>query len=222
LRSASDQPILSYVTDGHEFASHERHDKLIQRIRAAIDAGVDWIQIREKDLHGKALLALAREAVGIASVAARGTRILVNDRVDVALAVGAEGVHLGADALPVSDVVAWRKRGDCPAEFSVGASCHSVEDARAAEASGADYLFFGPVFYTASKQQYGAPQGVGRLEDVCRAVKIPVLAVGGISEKEAPECFEAGAAGIAAIRLFQEPRERGEFSRLVSRLHALR
>jgi thiamine-phosphate pyrophosphorylase len=220
LRSAFDAPILCYVTDGQEFLPTERHRALLPRISAAIDAGVDWIQIREKDLSGGALLALAREAVKMSTAAGRGTRILVNDRVDVALAAGAAGVHLGADALPVNEVVEWRRKGDFPAGFSIGASCHSVKDAQAAEAAGADHLFFGPVFYTPSKRMFGAPQGVGRLDQVCRAIKIPVLAVGGIQEKDAPECLKAGGAGIAAIRLFQQSREPMDFRDLVSRLHA--
>jgi thiamine-phosphate pyrophosphorylase len=222
LRSALDRPILCYVTDGQEFSEAERHRILIERVSAAIDAGVDWIQIREKDIAGDALFALAREAVKIAGRAARGTRILVNDRVDVALAAGAAGVHLGADAIPVQAVAPWCKKGDFPAGFSIGASCHSVEDVHSAEAAGADYLFYGPVFYTPSKKTFGAPQGVGRLAEACRAAKIPVLPVGGIKEKDAPECLRAGGAGIAAISLFQQAREPEDFRDLVSRLHALR
>jgi thiamine-phosphate pyrophosphorylase len=195
---------------------------LIERIRAAIEAGVDWIQIREKDLSGGALLALARKAVEIRAHAGSATRIIVNDRVEVALAAGVDGVHLGADALPVSAVVDWRRQGDFPSGFSIGTSCHSVKDAQAAQAAGADYVFCGPVFYTPSKKMFGAPQGVGCLADVCRAVNIPVLAVGGIKEKDAPECLRSGASGIAAIGLFQEPHEPLAFKELVSRLHALR
>jgi thiamine-phosphate pyrophosphorylase len=194
---------------------------LVDRVGAAIDAGIDWIQIREKDLGGRALFALAREAVKMATTAAHGTRILVNDRLDIALRSGAAGVHLGADALPVDAAAAWREKGGFPAGFSIGSSCHSAEQAQAAEAAGADYLFFGPVFYTPSKKKFGAPQGLGRLAQVSRAANIPVLPVGGIGEKEAPECLRAGGAGLAAIRLFQEPREPEAFKDLVARLHEL-
>jgi len=174
---------------------------LLETIRRAAAAGINWIQIREKDL---ATLALA-ELVRLAGAATRetGARILVNDRLDVALATGAAGVHLGEMSLPVEMVAEWRRSAG-RAEFRIGVSCHSVEAARTADVAGADYIFFGPVFATPSKEAFGAPQGIERLRAVCRAVRLPVLAIGGVTVENAPSCFAAGAAGVAAIRLFQE------------------
>lgn len=165
---------------------------------------MDWIQLREKDLSGRDLAVLAREAVA----AARGsaTRILINGRLDVALAARAGGVHLGGVALPLAEIAAWCTK-HAPASsqaFLLGASCHSLAAATAAERDGANYIVYGPVFSTPSKTKYGPPQGLARLEEVCRAVRIPVLAIGGITLDNAQECRRAGAAGVAAIRLFQE------------------
>jgi thiamine-phosphate pyrophosphorylase len=162
---------------------------------------VDWIQIREKDLETSPLSALVRQAVD----ATRGThaKILVNDRLDVALAAGAAGIHLGETSLPVGALAEWR-RSTGRAEFQIGVSCHSTEAACVAERDGADYIFFGPVFATPSKAAFGAPQGIERLRGVCASVRIPVLAIGGVNLENAPFCMEVGAAGIAAIRLFQE------------------
>jgi len=176
-------------------------------IAQALSAGVDWVQIREKDLPGAALLALAGEAVA----EAKGhSRVVINDRLDVAMAARAGGVHLGETSLPVAQVAAWirkaRAAGQVEKDFLVGASCHSLESARQAERDGADYIFFGPVFATPSKAAFGAPQGLERLREVCAGLRIPVLAIGGITLENARRCIEAGAAGIAAIRLFQNAR----------------
>lgn len=192
------KPIICYVTDRRALPAGE----LARVIRGAISAGVDWIQIREKGLPARPLLELAREAVAAAQNSA--TRILVNDRLDVALAAGAGGVHLGGESLPLESVVRWRTEGGAPGGFRVGVSCHSLGDAHAAERGGADYIFFGPVFATPSKAAYGPPQGLERLAEVCRAVRIPVLAIGGVTTENAHSCLESGAAGIAAIRLFQD------------------
>jgi thiamine-phosphate pyrophosphorylase len=170
-------------------------------IRRAAEAGVDWIQIREKDLDARALAGLVRLA--LAETRATGARIVVNDRLDVALAAGAAGVHLGGASLPVEMVAEWRRAANRE-QFLIGVSCHSPDAAHAAERGGADYLFFGPVFATPSKAAFGPPQGIERLREVCRAVKIPVLAIGGVTPENSARCLEAGAAGIAAIRLFQE------------------
>ena len=135
-------------------------------------------------------------------------RILVNDRLDIALAEGAGGVHLGEKSLPVEEakrlVLLASPRSPAGAGFLLGVSGHSLEAARAAEGSGADYIFFGPVFATPSKAAFGEPQGVERLGQVCRAVAIPVIAIGGITVENATACLDSGAAGLAAIRLFQE------------------
>ena len=169
-------------------------------IRRAVAGGADWIQIREKDLETRALVELARFAV--AETRAAGARVLINDRMDVALAANAGGVHLGEKSLPLAAVVEWRRSAGRQ-DFWIGVSCHSLEYARAAERGGADYVFFGPVYATPSKASYGEPQGVEKLREVCASVGIPVLAIGGVDRNNIAECTAAGAAGIAAIRMYQ-------------------
>lgn len=198
------KPVLCCVTDRRSFRAVDEvaaARAVLDQIARAAAAGVDWIQIREKDLATRPLLQLVSAAVKAAS--AFSTRIFVNDRLDVALAAGAAGVHLGGESLPVAEVSRWKKESRAPAGFLVGASCHSLEAARAAEQDGADYLFFGPVFTTPSKMKYGPPLGLDHLRKSCAAIRIPVLAIGGITLENAASCIEAGAAGIAAIRLFQ-------------------
>jgi thiamine-phosphate pyrophosphorylase len=211
-------PIICYVTGRKSLADGEVGAGVLGKIRAAIAAGVDWVQIREKDLSGRELLELAREAVA----AGGGARVIVNDRLDVALAAGAAGVHLGRESLRARDVVRWGRGGggQAPADFLVGVSCHSLQEAREAESAGAAYIFFGPIFDTPSKRGMGEPQGIARLGEICRGVRIPVLAIGGVSEENASECIRAGAAGIAAIRLFQDARGAQTLKDAVRRLHA--
>jgi thiamine-phosphate pyrophosphorylase len=196
------------VTDRHNFAAtdaREAQEILLLKIEAAADAGVDWIQIREKDLSGKDCSSLTREALQRA--AARKTapaRILVNDRLDVAISQTAGGVHLGENSLPLAEVKRLVENRGNRKDFLIGVSCHSMEAARAAASGGADYLFFGPIFATPSKAAFGAPQGLERLTEICRAVSLPVLAIGGITLENTADCLAAGASGIAAIRLFQD------------------
>jgi thiamine-phosphate pyrophosphorylase len=191
-------------------------------VETATAAGVDWIQIREKDLSGRDCGLLTREALqraakSIASNAAP-TRILVNDRLDVALSEGAGGVHLGENSLPLPEAKRLVKAQALSQDFLIGVSCHSLDAARSAASGGADYLFFGPIFSTPSKAAFGAPQGLERFAEVCRAVSIPVLAIGGITLANASACLAAGASGIAAIRLFQDARD---MSSLVQSLRQL-
>lgn len=181
-----------------EDASLENTLRVIRNLAAC---AVPRVQIREKDLTARILRDFVREAVRVSGTS---TKIIVNDRLDVALAAGAAGVHLGAQSVPVGETVRWCRAGNAPPGFLIGASTHSLEKAQAAEHAGADYVFFGPVFATPSKQQFGPPQGLERLAAVCRTVRIPVLAIGGIALENTGDCFRAGAAGIAAIRLFQE------------------
>jgi thiamine-phosphate pyrophosphorylase len=147
--------------------------------------------------------ALQRAAKSPASHAAP-TRILVNDRLDVALSECAGGVHLGEKSLPVQEAKRLAESRGQRKNFLIGVSCHSPEAAASAASGGADYIFFGPVFATPSKAAYGAPQGLAQLAKVCRAISIPVLAIGGITLTNASACLAAGASGIAAIRLFQD------------------
>jgi len=161
---------------------------------------VDVLQIREKDLPTPELLDLVSAAMSaVGGRAAEGTRVVVNDRLDVAWAGAAHGVHLGSRSLPAQVV-----RGIVSPDFLVGVSCHSLEDAVAAETSGADYLVLGPIFETPSKLAFGPPLGLGKLQEVTSRVRIPVLALGGITPGRVLPCREAGAAGIAGIRIFQE------------------
>jgi len=181
-------------------------------IRRAAAAGADWIQIREKDLEARALVELAR----FAAAETRGTaaRVLVNDRLDVALAAAAAGVHLGEKSLPLEMTIEWRRSAG-RLNFTIGVSCHSLESARAAERGGADYIFFGPVFATPSKAAFGPPQGIERLREVCASVEIPVLAIGGVNLENARACVAAGAAGVAAIRLFQDAKDKTELAAIL-------
>ena len=220
-------PILCYVTDRKALASvgDDQIEALLKRLSTAAAAGIDWIQLREKDLSGKELASLTRAAVAQTKQINEGngtlTRIIVNDRLDVALSEHSGGVHLGEHSLPVHDVCKWLAAKPDLAErdkFLVGVSCHSVQAALSAARAGADYIFFGPVFATPSKASFGAPQGLQRLAEACSAVTIPVLAIGGITLDNACDCFAAGVGGIAAIRLLQDAEN---LSALVTDIRAL-
>jgi len=183
-------PIIYPITSG-KGNPHE----ILRLVRAAVDADVPLFQIREKSLHARVLYELVARAAEIT----RGskTRLLVNDRSDIARAAGADGVHLTTQSLPAAVV-----RLICGAEFLIGVSTHSLDEARAARAGGADFVVFGPVFETESKRAYGEPQGLDKLAEVTRALgEFPVVAIGGITLDNVDACFQAGARGIAAIRL---------------------
>lgn len=161
-------------------------------VEECLAAGLRAVQLREKDLEARDLLALAdtlREATQ-----RHGARLIVNDRADVALAAGADGVQRTHVSLPVSAL-----REIAPPGFLVGASVHSEAEAREAAVQGADFIVFGPVYDTASKRRYGPPQGLGALEAVARAVDRPVLAVGGLTPERVADVLAAGAAGVAVI-----------------------
>jgi thiamine-phosphate pyrophosphorylase len=214
LNNSSRGMLLCYVTDRHSLAAAESGEAkkiLLLKIEAAVAAGVDWIQIREKDLSGKDCALLTREALQRAAKSQAGraarTRIIVNDRLDIALTENADGVHLGEKSLPLAEPKRLVADRGARKDFLIGASCHSLEAAKSAARDGADYLFFGPVFATPSKAAFGAPQGLERLATACREVSIPVLAIGGITLENASACLAAGASGIAAIRLFQDARD---------------
>lgn len=161
-------------------------------VEECLGAGLRAVQLREKDLPVRELLVLAetlREATR-----RHGARLLVNDRADVAMAAGADGVQRTHESMPVE---AFRRIGG--RGFLVGASVHSVGEAREAAAQGADFLVFGPVYETPSKRAYGPPQGREALARVTAAVPLPVLAVGGITPARVSEVLAAGAAGVAVI-----------------------
>jgi len=151
----------------------------------------ELVQLREKDLEAGALAEIAGAMVE------RGLRVVVNTRVDVALACGAAGAHLPGGSPPPN---LWR--GVAPAGFLIGVSCHTVAEVRRAERDGADYVCFSPVFEPISKAGYGPPVGLEKLAEACQAVKIPVWAMGGITEENAGACVGAGAEGVAGISLF--------------------
>ena len=172
---------------------------LIENIRLAVEASVDIIQIREKDLPARDLFSLAVQAAALAR--GRSTRVLVNDRLDVALAAGFDGVHLAQNSVGPRPI---RQRLQAP-EFLLGVSTHSIEEIRRLEGQEISFITFGPVFYTPSKAAYGVPVGPEALQAAVRASRIPVLALGGIDTGNYRQCLSLGAAGIAAIRLFQNP-----------------
>ena len=186
---------LYYITDRTQLKSQS----LDACIRNAISAGVDWVQIREKELPARSLLTLTQAAVKEARASSRGTRVMVNDRLDVALAAKADGVHLGSRSMPAE--VARRL---APEGFLIGISCHSLTEALAAQAAGADYILLGPIYETPSKLQYGPPLGIAKLREVTAQVTIPVIALGGIDVARVRVCRENGATGIAGIRIFQD------------------
>ena len=175
----------------------QQQGDLLEHLSRLLQAGLDLLQIREKDLPARELFQLTEAILKLPNPS--GTRILVNSRVDVALAAGAQGVHLPAGTVSPSSI-----RSVTPKGFLIGASCHSGEEVRQAEAEGADFTVFGPVFETASKWQYGPAQGLEALGEACRRVKIPVLALGGVQLENASQCLGRGAAGIAGISLFQQ------------------
>ena len=184
-------PIIYPITSGKTTTPD-----ILLLVRAAVNAEVPLFQIREKSLSARALYELVVDAVSIT----RGTktRLLVNDRVDVARAAGADGVHLTAHSLPAAIV-----RQVYGPEFLIGVSTHSSEEALSARAGGADFVVFGPVFETESKRAFGPPQGLDKLRDVTRELDgFPVLAIGGITLDNIPACMSAGASGVAGISLF--------------------
>jgi len=181
-----DQLRLCLVTD----RSQTRGRDLVTVVGECLAAGLPAVQVREKDLPAAELAALCRRLR--APTRERGALLIVNDRVDVALATAADAVQRTSASLPLEDI-----RAIAGARLRVGASVHSLEDA--VEAKGADWVVFGPVYDTPSKRRYGAPQGLDALAKVAGRVRIPVVAIGGITPERVAEVRAAGASGVAAI-----------------------
>lgn len=196
-------PLLYYISDRRQFrgTAEEQIEQLLNKIAECATAQVDFIQLREKDLTTRMLESLAAKAVRLLPKESK-TKFLVNSRTDVALASRAHGVHLPAGDLAASEVRALFGRiGNIHPVVAV--SAHSLEEISYAEAHGADFAVFGPIF---EKDGTVATNGLQRLEQACRNPDraMPVLAIGGITFENAHQCIAAGANGIAAIRLFQE------------------
>ncbi len=189
------RPLYYYITDRGRLPGMT----LIRCVSRAVRWGVDFVQVREKDLDDRELFDLVVRIVRTA--AGTACRIMVNGRADVALAAGAHGVHLPGNGI---DPALLRPR--LPPGFLVGVSTHSLREVRRAAAAGADYVLFGPVFPTESKLRYGPPLGLGMLRRACAAVRIPVIALGGMRLDSLPAVIRAGAAGIAGIGMFQQPK----------------
>lgn len=194
-------PVVSLVTDRHSCLGRTLEGVVVE----AVAAGVRLVQLREKDLSPRELLELGRRLIG--PVRQGGALLVVNDRVDVALALGADGVQLGTMSLPVE--VVRRLVGP---RLLVGASVHSVGEAIAAERAGADYLQLGTIFATASHPGR-EPGGPALVAEVVGAVKIPVVAIGGIDADNAGQLMEVGASGVAVIRAIQSAPDAGMAAR---------
>ena len=251
---------LYYITDRKQFPGGpaEQRRRLLEKIAEAARGGVHLIQLREKDLSGRELESLAREAVDIvrensraAAIDQRGgatgdrrqrTRLLINSRVDVSLAVAADGVHLPASDLSPSEARAiWNTSASLTGprlQAVIGVSCHSADELQRARDQGADFAVFAPVFEkvasvpqpstgTGSRTWTGSPKqtgvGLAALSAACESVariepsaskQFPVLALGGVTLDNAPSCIEAGAAGVAGIRLFQDHEVEAVVARL--------
>jgi thiamine-phosphate pyrophosphorylase len=191
--------MLMMVSDRRRF--HGSLDRLAAAIVRAARAGVDVVQVRERDLDDRTLTGFVRRTV--AGVSGTGARVVVNGRLDVALAAGAAGVHLRGNCLP-----APRARRLVPRGFLIGRSVHSLTEAQAVEAEGGcDYLVFGAVFPSTSKAEGHQPAGLAALRQVCETVRLPVVAIGGIDGARASDAARAGAKGVAGIEVFANEDE---------------
>lgn len=209
--------ILYYITDRSQFPGdeRERRARLLERIADATRCGIDYIQLREKDLCGRDLENFARAAIGVARQAGGPTKFLINSRTDIASAAGADGVHLRSSDVSPEDVETIWQRAETNRKPLIGASCHSQQDVVRAKHAGASFVVFGPVFEKKKDAPHDHPTGLNQLRSACQ-VGIPVIALGGVTIQNAASCIQAGAAGVAGIRLFQG----GDLARTVDALRA--
>jgi thiamine-phosphate pyrophosphorylase len=210
----ADRCLLYYITDRTQFPGDEtaRRRALLAKIGDAARSGIDYIQLREKDLSIRELEKLARECADVIRVLRTEnrelrTRLLINSRTDIALAAGADGVHLRSDDISAAMARSIWQQATRDSQLAtrgstIAVSCHSASDVIRAESDEADFVVFAPVFEKKSVREI-QPQGLGALRAAC-AARIPVLALGGVTLENAASCLAAGAAGIAGIRLFQE------------------
>jgi thiamine-phosphate pyrophosphorylase len=193
---------LCLVTD----RAQTRGRDLVAVVGECLAVGLPAVQLREKDLPAAELARLGRELRALTR--RHAARLIVNDRADVALAVEADGVQRTSTSLPVADL-----RAIADKRLRVGASVHSLDEAVAAAAAGADWIVFGPVYDTPSKRAYGPPQGLARLAAVSRAVDIPVIAIGGITPERVGEVRGAGAHGVGVISAILAAASPGDATR---------
>ncbi|ACF46045.1 Thiamine-phosphate diphosphorylase [Prosthecochloris aestuarii DSM 271] len=188
-------PRLYMVTYSRVFSFPE--EKLPSLVSSAVSRSRIIVQLREKHLDTARLYTLAARLQS--AINKSDSLLFINERSDIALAVGANGVHMPEQSCPLSAT-----RSICPGLYT-GKSTHSVQSAITAEQDGADYLLFGPVFDTPLKRKYGPPQGVKQLGEICKNVSVPVFAIGGITPENAASCLDEGAYGLAAMSLFASP-----------------
>ena len=213
MRFDLSKPIRYLITRGAstETTTSESPEfrQILAQVSAAVAAGLELIQLREKRLTARVLFELSEQSAALTRGSA--TRLLVNDRADVAAAAGADGVHLTTQSIDAATI-----RRTFGKDFLIGASTHSLAEAEVVKEGRADFVVFGPVFATPSKENYGLPAGLAKLERVAKHLTpFPVLALGGVDVTNARECLRAGASGIAGISLFEAPDRIGE---VVSRL----
>ena len=183
---------------------------LLRKVQEAFQAGMDIVQVREKDLPGGRLAEIVEAMQRFPEK--RQLKLVVNERLDIAMSCGADGVHLPAEGVPVA--AALRKAGK---EYLIGVSCHSAKEVARAEAEGASYVLLGPIFKTPSKP-CATPRGTELLRECSRTSKVPLFALGGVTRENAAACVSAGATGVAGIRLFQQEKD---LNGLIQYVHSL-
>lgn len=207
------QPLIYLITDGEMTAENfsEKSAETLHLIEKAVSQEISLIQIREKKLSAKLGFELALQAAKITKNSR--TKLLINDRADIALAANTDGVHLTANSLSARII-----RANFPRDFIIGVSTHSLEKAEIAKQQGADFATFSPIFPTVSKEKHGAPQGIGKLKEVVDNVKdFPIIALGGIDEDNFVNALRVGAKGIAGISLFSDSEK---FAKVVKKINS--
>ena len=203
-------PLVYLITDGTATNNNFEPDsaRILELIRVAVRETISLVQIREKNLTARNVFELTRRAAEI--VSRTTTKLLVNDRADIALAAKADGVHLTAKSLSAQIV-----RQNFGADFIIGASCHSLETILTSKNDAADFAVFSPIFYSPNK---GEPQGLEVLREVCtKANDFPILALGGVDESNFQQTLDAGAKGIAAVRLLNDVERLSRFAKQTRR-----